>query len=238
MDNCRRIGGDDYERFCEVRNFSLPATRALSVDGRENGGITVHGWDRPDIQVVAMIQTQAESDAEAQAIAKAVNVVTSGSEIRSDGPDTGPHQSWAVSYEVYAPRHTDLSLTAMNGGLSVDGVESKMDLRTVNGGLNLTDVDGDIHATTENGGVTAQLSGDRYRGSGFDVRTTNGGVRLTLPANYSAQLETGTTNGHMNVDFPVTVQGSLGRRLSTQLGGGGATIRAITTNGGVSITRR
>jgi hypothetical protein len=237
MDNCRDNGGD-RERFCEVRNFSMPAAQLLNVDGRENGGIAVHGWNRPNIQVVAMIQAQAESEAEAQAIAKSVNILTNGSEVRSEGPQTGNRQSWSVSYEVYAPRGTSLNLSAQNGGLSVDGIESKMDLRTVNGGLSLVDVDGDIHATTENGGVTAQLSGDRYRGAAFDVRTTNGGVKLALPANYSAQLETGTTNGHLNVDFPVTVQGSLSRHITTQLGGGGAMIRAITTNGGVSVVRR
>ncbi|HXT14053.1 MAG TPA: DUF4097 family beta strand repeat-containing protein [Gemmatimonadaceae bacterium] len=237
LDNCHNNGGDE-ERFCEVRNFTLPAGRALNVDGRENGGITVHGWDQPGIQVVAMIQAQAESQAEAQGIAKAVNILTNGSEVRSDGPDTGHRQSWSVSYEVYAPRHTDLTLTAMNGGLAVDGIESRMDLRTVNGGLSLSNVNGDVHGVTMNGGISADLNGDRWQGAGLDVTTTNGGVKVYLPANYSAQLETGTTNGHMNIDFPVTVQGALTRRLSTQIGGGGATIRAMTTNGGVSISRR
>ena len=126
----------------------------------------------------------------------------------------------------------------MNGGIAVDHVESKMDLHTVNGGLTLSAIDGDVRATTQNGGVTAELVGDRYRGAGMDVSTTNGGVRLSLPANYSAQLETGTTNGHLNFDFPVTLQGSISRHLSVQLGSGGATIRAMTTNGGVSIARR
>lgn len=237
LENCDDNGGD-RARFCEVRNFTLPAMGVLSVDGRANGGITVHGSDRADIQVIAMVQGQADTQAEAQAIAKGVNVVTNGTEIRSNGPDMDHDQSWSVSYEIYAPRNTNLTLTALNGGISVDNVESKMDLRTQNGGLTLSQIDGDVHGTTENGGVTAQLSGDRYRGAGLDLRTTNGGVRLTLPANYSAQLETGTTNGHLNIDFPVTVQGRISRSLSTQLGSGGATIRAITTNGGVSILRR
>jgi hypothetical protein len=41
----------------------------------------------------------------------------------------------------------------------------------------------------------------------------------------------------MHVDFPVTVQGRFGRTLSVDLGGGGATIRATTVNGGVSLQR-
>src|SRR4051812_21412937 len=85
MDNCQRNGGDD-ERYCEVRNFTVPAARALNVDGRENGGITVHGWDRADVVVTAMIQANGESMSAAQAIAKAINIVAASGQIRSDGP--------------------------------------------------------------------------------------------------------------------------------------------------------
>ena len=70
MDNCRR-GRDDYAQFCEVREFSLPTMKGLVVDGRENGGITIHGWDRAEIKVVAMVQAQSENESEASAIATA-----------------------------------------------------------------------------------------------------------------------------------------------------------------------
>jgi DUF4097 and DUF4098 domain-containing protein YvlB len=237
MDNCRRNRGDD-ERFCETRNVTLAPTQSLNVDGRDNGGITVHGWDKNQIEIVALIQAQAGTEAEAQAIAKDILVTARNGAVRADGPDTHRRESWSVSYEVWAPRHTELSLTAQNGGISVDGVNSRMALETVNGGLNLTDVDGDVHGTTVNGGVTADLHGDRWSGTGLDLRTSNGGVHLTIPSNYSAQLETGTVNGGMNIDFPITIQGTVGRRFTTQLGSGGAMVRAVTTNGGITIRRR
>jgi hypothetical protein len=67
--------------------------------------------------------------------------------------------------------------------------------------------------------------------------TSNGGVHLLIPSSYSAQLETGTTNGGIDIDFPVTVRGRIGRRITTELGRGGPLIRAITTNGGVDVRR-
>jgi putative adhesin len=239
LDNCRNNHSRDNEEFCEVRNFTMAAGRTLSVDGRENGGITVHGWDGAGIKVLAFVQAQAETEADAAATAHAVSVTPNGSEILATGPESrNGRQWWSVSYEIWAPRHTDLTLTASNGGLSVDGIESRMALQTVNGGLKLTDIGGDVHGATSNGGVTAELSGDRWSGAGLDLQTSNGGVRVSVPANYSAQLETGTVHGKLNVDFPMTVQGAIGRHVSTTLGSGGPLIRLTTTNGGVSVVRR
>src|SRR5439155_4519701 len=133
LENCRDRRGRDYESFCETRELTLPVTKALAVDGRENGGVTVHGWDKNQIQVTAMVQTQDESEAEARDLAKQITIRSDGGELRAEGPRrTGRNQSWSVSYEVWAPRHTDLRLTASNGGLAVDAVDARVDLETTN----------------------------------------------------------------------------------------------------------
>ena len=131
----------------------------------------------------------------------------------------------------------DLDLETMNGGIGIEDVEGAMRLRATNGGISLDHVGGDVRGKTENGGLQITLDGSRWRGGGLDVQTSNGGVELFVPTGYSAQLETGTVNGGFTVDFPISVQGRLSQRLTTQLGGGGATIRAMTTNGGVAIRR-
>jgi hypothetical protein len=68
---------------------------------------------------------------------------------------------------------------------------------------------------------------------------TNGPIELGIPEGYSAHLEFGTVNGPMTLDFPltVTIQGRVGRRITTVLGKGGPPIRAITTNGPVALRR-
>jgi DUF4097 and DUF4098 domain-containing protein YvlB len=237
VDNCQR-SRSDYARVCETRDVPLAAVRTLAVDGRENGGITVHAWDKNQIQIVAMVQVQAETDADAQAIARQITVSSTNGEVHAVGPQTERRQSWSVSYEVWAPRATELGLTAHNGGISVDGIEARMNLQTTNGGLDLRDVSGDVHGVTTNGGITADLGGDRWRGEGLDLRTSNGGVRIRIPNNYSATLETGTVNGDLDIGVPMTIAGLVTKQISTQLGSGGPTVRAMTTNGGVSIRPR
>ncbi|HEY4218550.1 MAG TPA: DUF4097 family beta strand repeat-containing protein [Gemmatimonadaceae bacterium] len=238
LDDCHN-NRDRDAHVCETRDYTLPAGQSLTVDGGDNGGVTVHAWDRTETKVTALIEARAETQQDADALAKQITVRTNAADVRADGPETRRNrESWSVSYEIWTPRHTELQLSASNGGIAVDGMDARMDLETVNGGLNLTDVAGDVRGTTVNGGVTASLSGARWTGAGLDLRTSNGGVRLSLPSDYSAQLETSTVNGGMNIGFPITVQGSISRRLETKLGSGGPTIRVVTTNGGVTIRRR
>lgn len=238
--DCDRYSSDrDRERVCEVRDVTIKAPqRALFVDGRDNGGVTFYGWDKNEVLVRALIQANADTRADAQSLAKDIKIETDGDRVRADGPLNRRYNHWSVSYEVWVPRKTSLDADTHNGGVSVEGVEGRMELRAVNGGISLRQVAGDIRAHTTNGGVTAYLDGSTWRGSGLDLQTTNGGVNLEIPRGYNAELETGTVNGSMNIDFPITVQGFIGRRITTKLGQGGPRVRATTTNGGVRIRER
>ncbi|HKO15358.1 MAG TPA: DUF4097 family beta strand repeat-containing protein [Gemmatimonadaceae bacterium] len=240
LERCRDNDRDwgDGERYCEVRVSRMPAGKSLDVDGQQNGSVHVYGWDRDEVRVVAKIQTNAQDADAAKELASGITVQASGGRVRADGPSMRRRESWSVSYDVWTPRRTDVTATAHNGGLAVEDVDGRMDLSTQNGSIALRRIAGDVRGETTNGSVTAVLDGDRWNGDGLDLRTTNGSVNLSIPDRYSARLETGTTNGGMRIDFPVTVQGTIGRHLTTQLGSGGPPIRAVTVNGAVSIRRR
>ena len=222
---------------CEIKEQTLPAAGAISVDGRQNGGVSVKGWDRNEILARARIQTAAPTQAEADALAQQITIETAGAKIFANGPENRRDNYWSVSYEVFVPRRSDLSLLAHNGGISISDVQGKLEFTAVNGGVALKRVGGTVHGGTTNGGLSIELSGDRWEGEEMDVKTTNGGISMSLPENYSAHLETGTVNGNLSIDFPVTVQGRITRELAVNLGSGGPTIRAMTTNGGVRVKR-
>jgi len=208
------------------------------VDAGKNGGISVRGWDRADALVRARIIGYANTDADARRVTSSVRIDATGSVVRADGPASGRDESWYVSYEISVPRTAMLTLTANNGGIAIEDFRGTATFHTRNGGIVLRDVAGDLRGETTNGGVTVDVAGDHWDGTGLDVTTRNGGVTLRLPEHYSAELEVGTTNGRLNINIPMTVQGTLGRTLTTTLGAGGAKLRAITTNGGVSIRPR
>jgi putative adhesin len=237
--SCSHYSGDrDGERVCNIIEKTIPlAGGTLNVDGRTNGGVTVIGENRRDILVRALVDAHARSESRAEEIADGVRLHTEDGRIFAEGPETRNREWWSVSLEVHVPARTDLELRAHNGGIAVAGVTGTLRMETLNGGIHLEAVNGDVVAETTNGGLHVALDGDRWEGKGLDATTTNGGVRLSVPSGYSAHLETGTVNGGVDIDFPVTVQGKIGRRITTDLGRGGPTIRVITTNGGVTIKR-
>jgi len=231
----------NQQNHCEIREQTVLAGGAINVDAGRNGGVAVKGWERNDVLVRARVQTSAPSKAEAEQLAKEVRIETGGLRIHAEGPDNRENSNWSVSYEIFVPRRSDLSVEAHNGGISIADVTGKMEFKTQNGGLSLHGVGGNVRGTTTNGGVHVALSGARWDGEALDVRTTNGGVNLSMPENYSAHLETGTVNGGVSSDFPLNVplteRGRLPKDISVDIGSGGPTIRAITTNGGVRVTR-
>lgn len=231
-------GHSDRARYCEVRETTLPADRdVIAVDAAPNGGIHVESWDRNEILVRAKVQSHADSEADARQIAQEIDVETSGRTIEASGPRTGHGEGWSVSFRLYVPRRSNLDLKSTNGGIAIENVSGAIAFRTTNGGIHLTDLSGDVRGRTTNGGISVDLAGDRWEGDGLDVETTNGGIKVSIPGDYNARLETGTVNGGMEIDFPVTVQGRINRKIEATLGDGGTTIRVFTTNGGVKIQR-
>lgn len=242
LERCREEdwGGKFRAGYCEIRDTGLkPTGRAVAVDPGQNGGVRIAGWDRDSIAVTAQIQTHAATDADARELAQQIRIETSGGTIRATGPAMSHRAWWSVSLDVSVPRRTDLSVGTVNGPISVEDVTGRMELAALNGPLHLAAVGGDVHARTTNGPLVVTLDGDRWSGAGLDGQTQNGPVVLSLPSDYSARLETGTVNGLMNIDYPITLQGRISfRRLTTDIGSGGPPIRAVTTNGPVTVRRR
>src|ERR1051326_3653378 len=189
---------------CEIREQTLaPSGGAISIDGKQNGGVSVKGWDQNQVLVRARVQTGAPTAAEAQALGQQVRIETSGAKIFASGPENRRDYNWNVSFEVFVPRRADLSVETHNGGIAIADVNGRIDFTATNGGVVLKRVGGAVRGSTTNGGLVIELTGDRWDGEMLDVSTTNGGVIMSIPENYSAHLETGTTNGNVSVDFPV-----------------------------------
>jgi len=241
-ERCRRNNrGNDREVHCEVRESRIPARGTLRVDGSPNGGATVRAWDGRDVVVRARIQANARTADEAREIARGIRVSTEGT-IQATGPDVrGRGRGWNVEYEILVPARTNLNVETENGPISVEGLTGTIRLRAENGPIALNGLSGDVSARTVNGPITVTLTGRRWSGQGLDVEAVNGPVSVRMPRGYAAHVESETENGPISVPSGMRAPRREGRgyrpggRISTDINGGGPTIRAVTTNGPLNI---
>ena len=218
---------------CETREVTVPARDVVRVDGGPNGGITVTAWDRDSVRVEAVVRTYGPTPEAASG--RAIEVLTEGT-IRAADVAGAEGGRW-VSLRVTVPRASSLDLVTVNGGISVAGVAGQITLASSNGALRLTDVGGDVRGRTSNGAVRVALTDRQWRGGGLDLTTANGSVRIAVPDGFDGRIATGTRWGRVTNETGVPSATDDGRGLALTLGAGGPLLRAVTTNGSVTVTR-
>ncbi len=236
---CGNAGRDgDAVRHCEIREQTYPSIGRLNVDEGRNGAISVKGALRGDVLVRARIETRADSEASAAIMATQVLIDGSGGQVHANGPQTGENSSWSVSYEIFVPQTTDLTLKTSNGAITISDVRGNLHFDVNNGAVRLQRVAGDVSGTTVNGAIQAELAGGTWEGRQFEVGTHNGAVTVTTPSSYSAHIRAETGNGRIQSDFPLPLAGNpRSQNQDFNLGAGGPLIHITTGNGAIRLKR-
>jgi len=234
---CENGGSNgDQARHCEIREQTVAGVGRLGIDAGQNGGATVKGWLRSEVLVRARVEAAGDTEAAASAMAGQVLIDSSSGQVRAMGPEPANNASWSVSYEIFVPQNTDLTLKTNNGGMTISDVRGQIKFDVNNGGVHLKRVAGDVSGATVNGGVQVELAGATWDGNQMEVSTRNGGVTVAMPSNYSAHLRAETSSGGIQSDFPVTLQDNVKpRRLDFSVGAGGPLIHVTTVNGGIKL---
>ena len=239
---CEVDHSDDLARSCEVREYMVRADD-LDLDATPNGSVSVKRWDRSDVLVRARVEAYAHSEDRARELRDEVEVEVDEGHIRADTNADGSRRSEGsgVSYEVFAPRQTGLSIRTQNGSAVVHGIDGDVDVESVNGSISLSDMAGSVFATSVNGSVSVELSGGTWAGSGLAARTTNGSVLLKVPSGFSADLHARTQVGRIALTGLDVARHDrrrgrqVGDQIETRIGRGGAPVELTTVNGSVRI---
>jgi hypothetical protein len=232
-------------RVCDLQETTLGPSGTLEIEPGRNGGVSIKGWAQNNVLVRARLEAWAPSEADAKSLLSQVRIEAGGGRIRAVGPDVNQNwpwwedRNWAVSFEIFTPFNTDVKAQSHNGAMSVSDLRGRIDVESHNGSLRLTRVAGDVRGETHNGSVQIELEGNSWDGRGLEANTHNGSVTVSVPAAFSASVETKTDRGRLDSDFPMSVRGRIDQRdLSFNIGAGGPPIRVSTHNGGIRLRRR
>ena len=171
--------GQDPARLDTTVRLDLRGTVDLSL---MSGRITVHGWDLPDVRILASTEASVlRFDATPSRLI--LRVDTEGERGRPRGD---------ASYDVSVPRGTRLRLQAVSGNITASGSQGEISATTVGGAIEVSGGRRQVGLESVSGSVRAsQLSGE------LRAQSVSGNVRAE---NVSGRVEASTISGTIRLN--------------------------------------
>jgi hypothetical protein len=242
----------------ETRRFAFGGT--VTVIGAPRGAVTIEGWSRNEVELVADVELNAPTEADLDQLA-AVNgfvfdedlnhlsVLTTGTHDRAylkkaakNFPKKLLNLPWKIDYKLRVPVNTDLEINAGYGPVKVTAVEGALRISATESETALTLSGGVVSTTVTAGVVTLTVPVRSWRGSGAEIRLATGIVNVDLPPGFNGDIDaeilrTGkivnTHDGLASREKP----GITERTVRARAGAGGAFFKFTVGDGTVNIRK-
>jgi DUF4097 and DUF4098 domain-containing protein YvlB len=221
-----------------------------------NGSIDVSPSNGGEV-VVEVTKTASgidEGTAEANLENVEVSMIQKENQVHISARKIDSHIQCGASVVISVPAAAQVKLKSSNGAIVSEGVHGSVEATSSNGKLEIIEGSGPLKLATSNGGVQieatnaqidARSSNGRvdFRGTLADgehrLKTSNGKIRISLPADSRFEFDGSTSNSRIECEFPITADGKARRtRLRGTVGDHPACkITASTSNGGIELRK-
>lgn len=189
----------------ETRRFNYGGT--VTVIGAPRGSVTVEGWPRNEVELVATIELKGPTEADLDQLALVntfafdedlnhISVLTTGTHDRAfmkraakNFPKKLLNLPWKIDYRLRVPANTDLEINAGHGPVKLSGVEGSMRVTATESETALTATGGVLSTTVTFGVITFTVPSRSWRGSGADIRIASGTINVDLPPGFSGDID-------------------------------------------------
>jgi hypothetical protein len=240
----------------ESREFSARRVGMFEITNK-NGAIESSVWDEDSIYVEFEKWATGDSSFDARDNLNDIRIRTMEESgvlsIDVDYP-TRIGTSYGCNVYINLPASLDLNLETSNGAVSVSETQGDIECHTSNGAITLKNTEGDARLRTSNGTIVTrnhygELNGRTSNGEiNADVvlprrgecvlKTSNGGIVLSIPPDTSAMIKASTSNGRIEIgDLDVNITEMEKTELRGIMGNGEGDIELETSNGGISLRR-
>ena len=161
-----------------------------------------------------------------------------------------------IELEIRMPRTGKVEVHSSDGNVMAKGLEGDFDFTTSDGKIELEDIDGNLRAHSSDGSmrVSGRFDGLELRTSdghielearpgsqlrqAWEVRSSDGSVRLKIPGDLAADVELHTSDGSITTSIPIVVEGSVSHHnLRGKINGGGNRLTVYTVDGSVTLDK-
>ncbi len=240
------------------RRFNFGGT--ITVVGAPRGAVTIEGWNRNEVELVADIELNASTDADLDQLATVnrfvfdedlnhLSVLTTGThdreymkKVAKNFPKKLLNLPWKIDYTLRVPANTDLEINAGYGPVKVAAVEGALRISATESETSLTLTGGLVTTTVTAGVVTLTVPARSWRGAGADIRLATGIVNVDLPPGFNGDIDAEvlrngkivtTHEGLASREKP----GITERTVRARAGAGGAFFRFTVGDGTVNIRK-
>ncbi|MBE3124064.1 MAG: DUF4097 family beta strand repeat protein [Acidobacteria bacterium] len=237
------------------KTLPLKAGERFSLEN-VNGSVTVSTWKEDKVEIKA-VKVARDDEKDLKDVEIRVDQSAGTVSVKAIWPKFRHRFNVNVDFEIKVPegvildevetvnggveltgRYGRAAVGTTNGTVTVEDASGELKVYTTNGGLQVSRFEGKLQAETTNGNI--RLEGLTFK-DGIAAETTNGSIALAIasPEALNADLLARTTNGHITVDFPVTLKNlsQSKHRVEAKIGQGGPEISLETTNGSIKITK-
>lgn len=145
----------------------------------------------------------------------------------------------------------DIQIRSGDGSIRLDHATGKLDLETTDGSIGLEAKPTVLRVRTGDGSIRANIEPDTVMAENWELTTSDGSVTVTLPGQFSAELDAETSDGAVRTNHPLLTDDrpergedddrqerrERRRTLKSKIGDGGKMFRIRTGDGTISIER-
>jgi hypothetical protein len=179
----------------------------FTVMGAPQGAITIEGWQRNEVEVVAEIELHAETEEDLKRLAALntfvfdedmnhVRLLTSSThdkvfmkQVAKDFPKRLLGLPWKIDYRIRVPFATDLEIDAGRGNISVAGVEGAIRIAAAESETRLVLTGGNVNVTLAIGKVEVSIPVRSWRGVGADIRLAAGNIAVQFTSGFNGDID-------------------------------------------------
>jgi hypothetical protein len=241
----------------ETRRFSYGGT--VTLIGAPRGSVTIEGWSRNEVELIANIELKGPTEAELDQLATVnsfvfdedlnhLSVLTTGTHDRAymkrskNFPKKLLNLPWKIDYRLRVPFNTDLEINAGHGDVKLSGVEGALRVNATESETALTLTGGAVSTTVTAGAVTLTIPSRSWRGSGADIRIASGTINVELPVGFSGDIDAEVLRTGKIVNAYEGLEsrekpGITERTVRARAGAGGAFFKFTVGDGTVNIRK-
>jgi len=147
-----------------------------------------------------------------------------------------------------------IDIGSKDGGIDARALTGTVKLRSGDGRIDGTQLDGKYDVSTRDGrirldgrfdaldiksgdgSVTASAGPGSKMSTNWSIATSDGGIDVSIPRDFKANLDASTRDGHISLGMPVSVEGDLGKsKVRGTINGGGPTLYIHTGDGTIHL---